>query len=567
MGNSDTAYDTLSTQFDERPVRELTMNSALENRAAHLGGAPFIRYGPDDRDVSFAEMNEAANTIGNSLLELDISHQAKISVMMRDPLETLFGMFGIHKAGGVYCPINFEYTGDALSYQLNDTNPEVLLIEDQYVERLNNVLEDLEVDPEIVVHETDANSEPLDPAFSSCPFSSMFEGETEAPDVNLTWDDEASIIYTSGTTGKPKGVVLPHRWIFANYTLIFGQTMNQDDVVHTALPLYHVGGVYADIISALVAGASVGLWDRFSPEEFWTRVEKYEATCVTFISVMWTWLVKQPERDDDHRNTLNKISVIPLPEDHEEVAKRFSFDFVLAGFGQTESGIPVGGFIHAAQGEHGTPDDLLKGMPPEEVIRRSEELGFPVVDTAPGHRYMAKPMEMYMETTILDDRDEELPPGEVGEFAVRPKAPGIIMKEYYGRPEKTVSSWRNLWFHTGDAAYRDEDDNYFFVDRMGDVIRRRGENISSIQIQDAVTAYEPVAQAAVFPVPAEEGGEDAIAVAIETGEGTTISEEELLGYLDGRLPEFMQPDHIMFVDEIPTTETNKREKYKLRERF
>ena len=567
MRTGSISYGSLTTQFDDEPLRELTMNSALENRAVHLGDSPFIRYGPDDRDVSFAEMNEAANAIGNSLLELNIGQQAKVSVMLRDPLQTLFGMFGIHKAGGVYCPINFEYTGDSLSYQLNDTDPEVLIIEDRYVERLNDIQEDLEVDLEVVVHKTDADSDPLDSAFSSHSFSSMFEGRTEAPDVDSTWDDEASIIYTSGTTGKPKGVVLPHRWIFANYTLIFGQTMNQDDVVHTALPLYHVGGVYADIISALVAGASVGLWDRFSPEAFWDRVDKYEATCVTFISVMWTWLVKQPMREDDHRNTLNKISVIPLPEDHEEVAKRFSFDFVLAGFGQTESGIPVGGFIHAAQGEYGTPDDLQKGMPPEEVIQRSEELNFPVVDKAPGHRYMAKPMEMYMEATILDERDEELPPGEVGEFAVRPKAPGIIMKEYYGKPEKTVDAWRNLWFHTGDAAFRDEDNNYFFVDRMGDVIRRRGENISSIQIQDAVTAYEPVAQAAVFPVPAEEGGEDAIAVAIETNEGTTITEAEIFDHLEGRLPEFMHPDHVMFVDEIPTTETNKREKYKLRERF
>lgn len=567
MASNDMAYETLTSQFDERPVHELTMNSALENRAAHLGDAPFIRYGPEERDVSFAEMNEVANAIGNSLLDLDIGHQAKVSVMLRDPLYTLFGMFGIHKAGGVYCPINFEYTGDALSYQINDTDPEVLLIEDQYIDRLKAIRDELEVDPEIVVHETDVSTEPLNPAFSSHLFRSMLDGETATPDVNLTWDDEASIIYTSGTTGKPKGVVLPHRWIFGNYTLIFGQTMNEDDVVHTALPLYHVGGVYADIISALVAGASVGLWDRFSPEEFWTRVEKYEATCVTFISVMWTWLVKQPKSEDDHRNTLNKISVIPLPEDHEEVAKRFSFDFVLAGFGQTESGIPVGGFIHAAKGKHGTPDDLLKGMPPEEVKKQSEKLGFPVVGEAPGHRYMAKPMEMYMETTILNDRDEELPPGEVGEFAVRPKAPGILMKEYYGKPEKTVNSWRNLWFHTGDAAYRDEEDNYFFVDRLGDVIRRRGENISSIQIQDAITTDERVAQAAVFPVPAEEGGEDAIAVAIETAEETTLTETAVFDHLDGRLPEFMHPDHIMFVDEIPTTETNKREKYKLRERF
>ncbi len=567
MSLVDSKQDLATTQFDDRPLREQTMNSILENRAAHLGDQPFLRYGPEERDVSFAELNETANAIGNSLLELGIGHQAKVSVMMRHPLQTLFAMFGIHKAGGVYCPINFEYKGEALSYQLNDTDPTVLFIEDQYVERLNTIADDLSVDPHIIVFETDATSQKLDSTFERSSFAQMLEGQTDSPDVTLTWDDEASIIYTSGTTGKPKGVVLPHRWIFANYTLIFGQTMTEEDVVHTALPLYHVGGVYADIVSALVAGASVGLWDRFSPDEFWYRVDKYGATSVTFISVMWTWLTKQPERDDDHRNTLNKVSVIPLPEDHGEIAERFAFDFILAGFGQTESGIPVGGFIHAARGENATPDELQKGMQPDEVIRQAERLGAPVVDQAPGHRYMSKPMDRYVETTILDERDQEVPPGEVGEFAVRPKAPGILMKEYYGKPAKTVEAFRNLWFHTGDAAYRDEENNYYFVDRMGDVIRRRGENISSIQIQDAVTAHEGVGQAAVFPVPAEEGGEDAITVAIEPAAGYQLTERELLDHLDDRLPEFMHPDHTMFLDEIPTTETNKREKYKLREQF
>ena len=567
MRSAGKSHEPVTMEFDDRPLSEQTMNSILENRATHLGDAPFIRYGPEERDVSFAEMDETANAIGNSLLDLDITHQAKISVMVRHPLQTLFAMFGIHKAGGVYCPINFEYKGDALSYQLNDTNPEVLIIEDQYVERLNNIADDLTTDPEIVVYETDHPSSQLNASFESRTFQSMTTGDKTSPEVDLTWDDEASIIYTSGTTGRPKGVVLPHRWIFANYTFIFSQTLNEEDVVHTALPLYHVGGVYADITSALVAGSSVGLWDRFSPDSFWDRIEKYGATSVTFISVMWTWLVKQKEQEDDHRNTINKVSVIPLPDNHAEIAKRFSFDFVLAGFGQTESGIPVGGFIHTAQGEHATPADLRKGMRPDEVISQCEQLGVPVVDEAPGGRYMAKPMDRYMEATVLDDHDERLPPGEVGEFAVRSKMPGILMKEYYNKPGKTVDAWQNLWFHTGDAAYRDENDNFYFVDRIGDVIRRRGENISSIQVQDAVTAYDLVDEAAVFPVPAEEGGEDAIAVAIETAREDQFSEQGLRDHLTDRLPEFMHPDHVKVIDEIPTTETNKREKYKLQEQF
>ena len=154
---------------------------------------------------------------------------------------------------------------------------------------------------------------------------------------------------------------------------------------------------------------------------------------------------------------------------------------------------------------------------------------------------------------------------DLGEVAVRPKEPGLLLEEYYNKPERTVEATRNLWFHTGDAAYRDEDGNFYFVDRKGDVIRRRGENISSVQIQDEVNAHEAVDQAAAFPVDAPEGGEDQIAVAVESE--AALESDDLAAFLDGRLPEFMQPDHYVFVDEIPTTETNKMEKYQLRQSF
>ena len=567
MGLDNNGQDVITTRFDERPLRDQTMNSVLENRASQLGEKPFIRYGSEERDVSFAELNETANAIGNSLLELGIGRQTKVAVMMRDPLRTLFGMFGIHKAGGVYCPINFEYKGNALLYQINDTSPSVLIVEDRYLGRLNEVSDELETLPHVVVYETDAESDELDAAFERSSFQAMVENDTTAPDVTATWSDEASVVYTSGTTGKPKGVVLPHRWIFANYTKTTGRLLGTEDVVHTALPLYHVGGVYADITSALITGASVGLWDRFSPNDFWDRIEKYGATRVVLLSVMIPWLMKQPERDDDHRNTLKLVHMQPLPENYDEIAERFGFDFVTAGFGQTESGGPLSGIVHTAKGDEGTPADLLRGTPPEEIYERAEQLGVPVVDEVPGERYMGQPSSDTIEAAILNEQDERLPPGEVGELAFRPKLPGLLMKEYYGKPEKTVEAFRNLWFHTGDAAYRDEAGNYYFVDRMGDVIRRRGENISSIQIQDVVNSHEAVAQAAVVPVPAEEGGEDEIGAAVEPVEGETVTESMLRDHLGERLPEFMHPDHVVVVDEMPTTETNKMEKYEVRRRL
>lgn len=564
MVNGDSDLFEITAEFDDAPLHQQTMNSVLENRATALGDEPFLHYGPEDRTVSFSRLNDTANAIGNGLIDIGVGHEQKVSVLMRHPLETVFAMFGIHKSGAVYSPINFEYKGQALSYQLNDTDPEVLILEDQYADRLNAIKDDLNRLPKIVISNVDSGGRELHDDFETTSFSQLREGPTGNPGVDVKWNDEASIVYTSGTTGKPKGVVLPHRWIFANYTVVFGQTLNKDDVVHTTLPLYHVGGAYADLTAGLVSGSEVAMWDRFSPHDFWDRVKKYGATKTILLSVMMPWLLKQPEKPDDNQNTLKMVHMQPLPDNYDELADRFGFDIVTAGFGQTESGNPLAGVIHANKG--GTPKELLAGKRPEGIISVAEDLGVPVVDDISEDRYMGRAV-YFMEATILGEDDEHLPPGETGELAFRPKLPGIVLKEYYKKPEKTVDALRNLWFHTGDAAYRDEDGNFYFVDRIGDVIRRRGENISSMQIQDALNAHESVAQAAVFPIPAPEGGEDDIGAAVEPADPETFSKEALFDHLSAELPEFMQPDELLVIDEIPTTETNKIEKYKLRQQL
>lgn len=165
----------------------------------------------------------------------------------------------------------------------------------------------------------------------------------------------------------------------------------------------------------------------------------------------------------------------------------------------------------------------------------------------------------------MDGRDEPVSPEEVGELVGRPTGAAFLFKEYDGKPERTVESCQNLWFHTGDAVYRDEGGDYYFVDRIDMVIRRRGENISSGQVQDIVNSHPDVDMTAAFPVPAEEGGEDEVAIAVELTEDARLSETDLRNRLQGEMPEFMIQRYIMFVDSIPTAPTNKMEKHKLRE--
>jgi crotonobetaine/carnitine-CoA ligase len=213
---------------------------------------------------------------------------------------------------------------------------------------------------------------------------SMIAARTTKPNIELSWWDEASVIYTSGTTGRPNGVVLPQRWIFANYVAYPQLILNGDDVVHTSLPLYHVAGLYADIVAGMVAGATISLWDRFSSSAFWDRIDQFGATRVNLLSVMISWLAKQPESKDDRYNTLNKVHMQPLPDNYETIARRFGFDFVTVAYGQTETGLPIWGIVHAARGDDATPPSHARGKSPEAVVRAVEEEGIPAHERVPG---------------------------------------------------------------------------------------------------------------------------------------------------------------------------------------
>lgn len=559
------------TEYDDHAVSHQTVGNVLSVRAECLPEEIYAIYGHEDDQLSFKKMNERANEIGSGLVDVGISHQEKVSVMIDHPLETVKVFFGLLKSGAVYCPINTDYKGDPLAYQLNDTDPELLIVDEKYIERINNIQNDLDTHPKIIIRRTDEDGPPLSEAFESMPLEQLSTDDTTTPEVDVSWDDEASIIYTSGTTGRPKGCVVTHRYWLSGMSQLMAQVLDEGDIAHNPFPLNHISAV-GICVFMLVAGGKVTLWDQFSPRKFWDRVNKYDATYGALLSVMIPWLTNQEKREDDNENTLKCVAMQPLPDNWEEIATRFGFDIVPMTYAQTETAFPVVAFIHATKGVQGTPEAYRRGAHPEEMIEQARGLNVPVLNGPPDDRFMGRPVPSMAEATVLDENGESLPPGEVGEMALRPKQPALFMNRYYNKPKKTVEAFQDLWLHTGDAVYRDEENNYFFVDRIGDVIRRRGENISSLQVQDAVNSHNAVEEAAVFPVPAEEGGEDAICVAIETVEGVDSTQpspsiETLEEHLADRLPDFMIPDHYQFLEELPTTTTNKIEKHKLRERY
>ncbi|MFO6451698.1 MULTISPECIES: class I adenylate-forming enzyme family protein [unclassified Aeromicrobium] len=533
-----------------------TAVDALDHHAEHDADRLAVLYGETGERFTYAEFAEITDHVAGNLAALGVQPGERVSILTTQPLVSAVLMYALWKAGAVYAPVNFQYTGDLLAYQLNDTAPVVLFVDRAMHERVTALGDRLGCAPKVVV------------------IDGLRDGElgelvkpAERPAVHVEFDDPANVIYTSGTTGPSKGVVQSHRWV-NQYCWVGRRTLTRDDVVYNDLPMYHVGGAHFNVVRALWTGASVSLWDRFSPNDFWRRVKETGCTTAVLLDVMTPWLLNAEPRDDDRRNPLNKVHMQPLPANHHDFALRFGIDFVTSGFGQSESGNPLVTLTEQTEQGEGTPDDLYRGLTHAELRQVFEDDGLLVLQgTDPMPKgIMGKPTP-FLEVAILDERDRICADGVVGQLAMRPRLSSLIHEEYLAKPEATVKAWRNLWFHTGDAAVRDQDGVFTYIDRMGDRIRVRGENISGFHIEEMLVKHPSLALAAVIAVPSGEGDEDDVVAFVEVADGHTFDRAAIEQHCLDTMPKFMRPRDVIPVEQIPRTPTNKIEKYKLRKQW
>ncbi|WP_253701152.1 class I adenylate-forming enzyme family protein [Bacillus sp. FJAT-29814] len=551
-------------------TEEESVIKKLEKWARERGDKTFIYYGEENRSITYKTFNELANSFAHNLIDKGIQKGDRISLFLKNSYITTIAMFGIWKAGAVYCPINFNYMGNLLSYQINDTEPKMLITERQMVPIINDIKDRLTPitivlhDPKECEHDyQDEVNIKLDGKFPSLLFQDFIVGNNDNPNIDLHFYDIANIIYTSGTTGPSKGVVQSYRCLHS-YTYLVRAFNNQEDVLYNDLPMYHVGAAFANVVNAAFVGCTVAMWDKFSPSNFWKRIEISGATNAILVDVMIHWLMKEAPTENDRNNTLKKVQLQPLPEYHNDFAKRFGIHFVETEYGQTETGGGCHVIIDELGEEQGTPIEMYKGYTREEVaeIAKNLNLSFPKGNIKFPKGFVGGSTP-FMEVAILNEHDEECDIGESGQFAYRPLFPHIMMKEYYNKPAATTEAFQNLWFHSGDVGYKDENGFYYFVDRMKNLIRHKGENISSYQIESLINQHDLVDICAAFPIPAEEGDADDIVVFVvpKTDE---LSEAALGEWTKREMPKYMWPKHIRIVPDLPKTPTNKIEKYKLR---
>ena len=526
-------------QLDEVLSRDLkdswTISSVLSRQAAEHPNSPALQWQTEE-PFSYKGLYEHCLRLAGGLRVLGVQPGDRVLIIVPNSMEIVLAWFGINLLGAVEVPINIHYKESWLVHEVNDCEARLAIVQEEYLERFIQVADQLEHLKDFVVVGGDGSTtrQEMDKKWSMHAWGELEKAEAIDEPVQTQHYDTSGIMYTSGTTGPSKGVVLPYGvgGVFAQ-GVVDTAKLTSDDVSYVVHPLFHANAQFMQILPSLLAGARISLWPGFSASRWVDQVRACGATITNTLGVMCNFIYGQPTREDDADNLLRAMITLPAPSDiAEDFERRFGVK-CLEGYGMTEVGVIT--------------------------YRRLEE---PLRLGSAG-----RALEWFDVRVVDPETDEPLPSGKVGEIVVRPKATGIMMKEYNNVPAKTVRAWRNLWFHTGDAGELDEEGYLYFRDRVKDVIRRRGENISSFSIESAANTHPAVEESAAIAVPAEHGvgAEDEVKLCVVLKEGEELDPAELHEYCAQRMPYFAVPRYIEYISEIPKTANEKVRKNVLRE--
>ena len=501
----------------------------IENRAKRNGDRVFLCFKEEAFTYNDNDINRYANRCANAFLKQGTAKGDKISIMLPNCPEYLFIWFGSARVGAVEVPINTSYKGEFLRHIFDQSDSNILFLDHEWLDRLKLIEDNLKKLKKVVVLGGLTKEEAANSNIPMISYEEFFDAPDTPVDVTVYPHDPQNIIYTSGTTGLSKGALGPHKfWIVAAEQLLPIREGGRNDIFYTFLPLYHMNAQCLTTITALLAEGQMVLSDKFSASRFWDDIRKYGATQFNYLGAVIPILEKQPEKPNDIDNTVKIAFGAGCPQDvMDRFEKRYGLK-CMEGFGMTEIGIPV----------HTTLYD-----------RRPSSCG--------------KPLPIY-EIKLFDDEDNEVPANVPGEIVFRPKESFAMMLGYDNMPDKTLDAFRNLWFHTGDLAKKDEEGVLYFVDRKKDSLRRRRENISSFEVERAINTHPKVLESAAVAVKAEMP-EDEVKICVVLKPGETLTPEELIAHAVARMPYFAVPRFIEFMDRPPKTPTERIQKYLLKQ--
>jgi crotonobetaine/carnitine-CoA ligase len=505
----------------------LVLPRLIDRLADQAPDRPFIVEPDPGRTTTRAEFRELVYRSAGGFRALGVKHGDRVLLMLPTSLAAIASWVGVARLVAIEVPVNMQYRGEMLQYIINDSAAQVMVVAADCLPQVLQVADRCPGLKTMVVIGGDES--PTHPRLAFVAYADFLAAAGDVSDLRYPAPhDVGAIVYTSGTTGPSKGVLMP--WAQMYETAMWlgpSSALGPEDVLYLPYPFYHVTVKCPVYLTAIVGGCVV-VRDKISTGSYWDDIRTYGVTFTILLGVMLNMLMQAPEREDDADNPLRLVGVVPRTSAIADFEKRFG---VRTGtiFNMTETSVPLVDY--------------------DGCTCKLESCGRP----RPGY-----------EVRLVDAFDRQVPPGEAGELIVRTDEPWTLNAGYWRKPEATAQAWRNGWFHTGDAFRVDGNGDYFFVDRFKDAIRRRGENISSMEVEQLVLLNPGVAEVAAVGVPAELGEEDVKLFVVR--HGGDLTGEDLIQDLEGRMPAFMVPRFVEFLDELPKTPTYKIRKVELRER-
>lgn len=515
-----TRFPTQTLRYATRDGEQATLPQLLDRRVALSPDACFVSF--DGEVVTYAGFRQRAEQAAAALADVGVSRGSTVGVMLPNCVEFLDLWFGSALLGAVLVPINTGLRGESLAHVLEHSACEVLVAEAELTAACDAVLP-AGHGPRVRFARGSG---------SAWPSAADWLAGAYAPPPRPILDpaDTASILYTSGTTGPAKGVLNRHNAFNAAASEFCRRYVEAraEDVLYTSLPLFHVNAAMLSAAGAMVSGLPLVLAPRFSASGILDDARAHGATVFNYIGAMLTMIAKQPRREDDADNPLRLAIGGAAPA---ELWRAFEARFGL-------SIVEIYGLTETAT--------FCLGSPPAET--RVGKIGLPV---------------SWAEVRIQDADGNSCPTGEAGEIVVRSTRENVLFAGYHKNPDATAQAMAGGWFHTGDRGRRDEQGYFEFIDRIKDVIRRRGENISSFEVERVVDGHPAVAQCAAVGVPADVGEEDVMIVVVPVA-GQAIDPAELIEFCRSRMGTYMVPRYVQVTDSLPRTATERVQKYALR---
>lgn len=514
-----------------------TLDQVLRHHVSVRPDAVCLDAPVEDARWTYAEALSSAEHIAGTWLTAGGTPGDRVAIMAVNSSQLVRTWWAAAVGNFVEVPINTNYEGEFLRHQFNVVNARYAVIDDTFASRFVAIAEHLRGVERFWVIDTgmgqrDAAIDLLVAnGWNAAPWEELEQGPVVAM-VPPRPQDLGAIFFTSGTTGPSKGVSMPHSqlYFFAQEVVCLTRLTHEDTYL-TTTPLFHGNAQFMAVYPVVIAGGRAVIRPKFSASRWIDHVRDSGVTVTNFVGVMMDFAWKQPPRENDRDNVLRAVYAAPTASTIvEQFKERYGIEAFVDAFGLTETCAPI--------------------LSPYGMPRPAGAAGLAASE--------------WFDIRLVDpETDREVPVGEVGELVVRPVHPWTCSNGYYGMPEKTVEAWRNLWFHTGDALRMDENGWFYFVDRYKDALRRRGENISSYEIEAAVMGHPAVVEAAVVGVPAdEEAGEDEVLAVVVLKE--PVEPAAILDWCQGKIPAFAIPRYLRVVDELPKTPSQKIRKAVLR---